>query len=172
MFYPANPRTLASTVDRLLADVGPVDTWEHRVPKAVIAPHAGYPYSGPIAAKAFATLIPAAGRIERVVLIGPSHRMWFDGIASADADRFDTPLGPVRVSAPLDPGVFPSTGAHAEEHALEVELPFIQRVLGDVEVVPLLASEAPPDAVASVLDHLWGNAGTVFVVSKIGRAHV
>jgi len=165
-FYPADPDDLESLVDQLVADArstapgGPV-------PKAVIVPHAGYVYSGPVAARAYARLAPAAGRITRVVMLGPAHRVWFRGLALPDADGLETPLGTSRAAQPDGlPGVFVDAGPHADEHCLEVQVPFLQRVLGDVELVPLLVGEAPVEAVADVIDTLWDGAETLVLVSS------
>lgn len=165
-FYPASPEELASLVDRLVADARAEFPGDRPVPKAVIVPHAGYIYSGPIAASAFARLAPAAGRVTRVVMLGPAHRVWFEGLALPDAEGLATPLGTLRAIAVGAPGVITSARAHAPEHSLEVELPFLQRVLGDVEVAALLVGDASPESVAGVLDAAWGDAGTLVLVSS------
>jgi len=165
-FYPAHRETLETLLDDLVAEARGASAVDARVPKAVIVPHAGYAYSGPVAARAFARLIPAAGRITRIVMLGPAHRVWFDGLALPDADRMATPLGAARVAHPELAGVVTSARAHAEEHSLEVELPFIQRILGDVEVVPLLVGDASVEAVAGVIEALWGDAHTLVLVSS------
>jgi MEMO1 family protein len=166
-FYPGEAGTLASLVDHLLADASASRTNLYTpVPKALIVPHAGYMYSGAIAASGYARLGAAAGRIARVVLIGPAHRVWFEGLALPDADRLETPLGIVRAGSVDLPGVLASAPAHAEEHSLEVHLPFLQRVLGDVEVIPLLTGDASAERVAVVLDGLWGGDETVVIVSS------
>jgi AmmeMemoRadiSam system protein B len=141
-------------------------------PKALIAPHAGYEYSGPIAASAYATLLPHRATIERVVLLGPAHRVPFFGLAASSAEAFQTPLGPV----PLDeaaralvlpmPQVRVFDRAHELEHSLEVQLPFLQTVLDRFEVVPLVVGEATPMQVGEVLDRLWGGPETLIVVSS------
>ncbi len=164
-FYPGEKAALGALVDQLIADARRSPPGAP-VPKALIVPHAGYVYSGAIAASGYARLVPAAGRITRVVLVGPAHRVWFEGLALPGADRMDTPLGAVRAASIDLPGVITSARAHADEHSLEVHLPFIQRVLGDVEVIPLLAGEASPESVAAVFDALWGGAETMVVVSS------
>jgi MEMO1 family protein len=141
------------------------------LPKAIIGPHAGYAYSGAVAARAYARLAAARGRISRVVLIGPSHYVAFRGLAVDTADAWNTPCGTV----PLDteaiarlrklPMVGELEAAYQREHALEVHVPFLQQVLGDFRLVPLVAGEAPADAVAAVLDTLWGGPETLLVVS-------
>jgi AmmeMemoRadiSam system protein B len=165
-FYPAPPRALGELVDALLADVKPTEA--HACPKVIVAPHAGYVYSGPIAASAFARLAPHASQIERVVLLGPAHRVYTDGVVSPGATRLRTPLGDVTVdTAALDTaGVAASPAVHAREHSLEVELPFLQRVAPHAKVVPLAVGDAPPEEVARVLDALWGGPETVIVVSS------
>lgn len=140
-------------------------------PKAIIGPHAGYVYSGPVAASAYARLIPARGQITRVVLIGPSHHVAYRGLAVDTADAWETPLGRV----PLDteaiarirqlPMVGTLDAAYAREHSLEVHVPFLQHVLGDFKLVPIVAGDAPPEAVAAVFETLWGGPETLFVVS-------
>jgi len=169
-FYPAKADTLARNVAELLRGVPApaATTW----PKAVIVPHAGYVYSGAVAAKAYAALRPAAGRVTRVVLLGPSHFVWFRGLAAPWAGAFGTPLGPVpldraalaRLGA-LPPVVF-DDGPHLREHALEVQLPFLQAVLRDFMLVPLVIGEADDAIVAAVLEHCWGGPETVIVASS------
>jgi hypothetical protein len=100
------------------------------------------------------------------VLLGPAHRVWIDGLALPGAERLDTPLGGIRAVEVSAPGVSTNARAHAQEHSLEVQLPFLQRVLGDVEVVPLVVGDASDEMVAHVIDHLWGDAATLVVVSS------
>lgn len=172
-FYPADPDALRQVVRayleegrRRMQDAGAV------APKALIAPHAGYVYSGPIAGSAYATIEPLRDRIERVVLIGPSHHVAFHGIALSSATSWRTPLGDV----PLDragaaalaklPQVRVFDAAHADEHSLEVQLPFLQETLGRFELLPLVAGDASPHEVAQVLDRAWGGPETLIVVSS------
>ncbi len=169
MFYPGDARTLSATVDHLLAGVGAgFDT----PPKALIVPHAGYVYSGSTAATAYAGLAPWADAIRRVVLLGPTHRVAVDGLALPGAAAFATPLGDIAldaagIAAIADlPQVVVSDRVHAQEHSLEVHLPFLQRVLGDFTLVPLAVGHAGPEAVAEVLDRLWGGPETLIVVSS------
>jgi len=170
LFYPGSAQALGRDVDDALAAAGPMLARD--VPKAVIVPHAGYVYSGDVAAHAYARLAPAKGRISRVVILGPAHRVAVRGLALPDADAFATPLGtqPVdadAVAAIADlPQVTVSAAAHAEEHALEVQLPFLQRALGDVAIVPLVVGSASVDEVADVLERLWGGPETLVVVSS------
>ena len=141
-------------------------------PKALIAPHAGYVYSGGVAAEAYDRLRLARGMVRRVVLLGPCHRMPVRGLALPDAAAFDTPLGQVPVdreavaSLAELPQVVVSSAAHAEEHALEVQLPFLQRVLGEFSLVPLAVGAATPSEVAEVIDKLWGGEETLIIVSS------
>ena len=146
MFYPAAEAQLSATVEACLSAVAE----PHAVPKAIIAPHAGYVYSGPIAGTAYAPFIGRGDAIRRVVLLGPSHRVPFRGIAVSGADAFATPLGVVSVDKAavetilqlLNVGVLDA--AHAEEHSLEVQLPFLQRLFPDFTLVPIVVGDAPP----------------------------
>ncbi|MDA0704113.1 MAG: AmmeMemoRadiSam system protein B [Proteobacteria bacterium] len=144
----------------------------HTAPKALIAPHAGYVYSGAVAGTAYASLAPLRGRIRRVVLLGPSHRVPFRGLAVPTVSAFDSPLGAV----PLDPAAIASIlnlpavaardDAHAREHSLEVHLPFLQRALDEFDLVPIVVGDATPEAVDEVLAALWGGPETLIVVSS------
>lgn len=171
MFYPADAAELARQVDVYLAQARTRRPARDGVPKALIVPHAGYIYSGPVAASAYALVTPARGRITRVVLIGPSHRVAFRGIALSTADSWATPLGAIAVDRQVCqrlmglPMVGPLDKAHAEEHSLEVHLPFLLAALGDFNLVPLVAGETPPDVVAAVLEEAWGGPETLIVVS-------
>ena len=167
-FYPADPRVLFENAHALLAGARPAAPGD-AVPKALIVPHAGYVYSGPIAASAYARLAPARGVIRRVVLLGPSHRCRLRGLALPDADAFASPLGPVRVDARAADalrGVARSAEAHAAEHSLEVQLPFLEAVLGKFTLVPLVVGDAGPAEVADAIEALWGGPETVIVVSS------
>jgi AmmeMemoRadiSam system protein B len=167
LFYPGEKGVLRDQVDALLRDAAPPG--DPRTPKALIVPHAGYRYSGPVAASAYATLLPARDRIRRVVLVGPSHRVYFVGLALPGASAFDTPLGPVPVdpqASALLPSLGASARAHADEHSLEVQIPFLQRVLSDFSIIPLLAGEATGPDVAAVLEALWGGPETAILVSS------
>jgi AmmeMemoRadiSam system protein B len=169
-FYPSDPAELEQLVQAQLREVDRFA--DEPVPKALVAPHAGYIYSGPVAASACARLAPAAQRIQRVVLLGPSHHVPFEGLATSTAEAFATPLGLV----PIDrdalealgdlPQVHELDAAHAQEHSLEVHLPFLQVVLGEFSVVPLVVGVATSEEVAEVIDRLWGGDETVIVVSS------
>lgn len=169
-FYPSAPDELAGAVREYVA-AGQTDASEP-VPKAIIAPHAGYAYSGPVAGAAYARLAPARGRVERVVLLGPAHRVAVRGLALPQADFFATPLGLVPVDwthreALLALGcVAVLDRAHASEHSLEVQLPFLQHVLGGFRLVPLVVGMASDEEVAAVLEVLWGGPETLVVVSS------
>lgn len=165
-FYPADREALDAFVRQLMAGALAGVPAGSPVPKAIVVPHAGYVYSGAIAASGYARLARAAGRISRVVLLGPAHRVWFDGLALPGAALLETPLGVVRAAGIDLPGVVTNGRAHAAEHSLEVHLPFIQIVLGDVEVTPLLVGDATIEQVARVVDALWGGGETVVIVSS------
>src|SRR6516225_10240944 len=169
LFYAGHRQRLQTTVSELLAEVAsPANV----LPKALIAPHAGYVYSGRVAAEAFATLRARAQSITRVVLIGPAHFVAVRGVAAPTVDGFETPLGCVPVdrdalSAIADlPFVIAADAPHAPEHSLEVELPFLQALLPNFTVVPLVIGDAVPQHVAEVLRRLWGGPETLIVVSS------
>ena len=152
MFYPDNPIVLKQTLVGLLANAKVVEL--SRSPKALIVPHAGYIYSGAVAASAYARLGELRGRIRRVVLLGPTHRVYVRGLALPEADRFATPLGEVQLDREgmqllsALPQVSQSAAAHQMEHSLEVQLPFLQQVLGDFQLLPLAVGEATAAEVA------------------------
>jgi AmmeMemoRadiSam system protein B/AmmeMemoRadiSam system protein A len=169
-FYPGETDVLKRDVHAMLAAAQVPQG--AAVPKAIIVPHAGFIYSGPIAASAYARLAPARYTITRVVLIGPAHRVAFSGIAVSTADGFDTPLGRIPVDKPAVariatlPGVGGLDQAHAQEHSLEVQLPFLQAALDYFMLVPMVAGNVDPDQVADVLDALWGGNETLIVISS------
>lgn len=171
MFYPGESRELAQNLAQLLGEAAH-DAPERSVPKAIIAPHAGYVYSGPIAASVYALLAPARSRITRVVLLGPTHRVAVRGLALPGCRAFATPLGAVEIDkAAVDtlrglPQVVVSAEAHAPEHSLEVHVPFLQAVLERFTLVPLAVGQASQQEVAEVLDALWGGSETLIVVSS------
>ena len=167
-FYSGNAGDLRTAVSALLDEVPDRDA---SAPKAMIVPHAGYIYSGPIAAQAYALLRPYRKQYKRVVLLGPCHRVPVRGLALSAADAFRTPFGDVALDksaiAALDlPGVTVFDAAHQQEHSLEVHLPFLQAVLDVFEVVPIVVGDAAPQLVAQVLDVLWGGPETLIVVSS------
>jgi hypothetical protein len=169
MFYPASPAALRASVREYLDDARPASA---PTPKVLVVPHAGYVYSGSTAAHAYAALRGGADRIRRVVLIGPAHRVAVRGVAVPSCDRFETPLGAVDLDrAAIDAlkgtaGVVVSDRVHAAEHALEVQLPFLQSVLHDFSLVPLAVGDATPEDVAAVLERVWGGDETLIVVSS------
>ena len=169
MFYPADPLEIQAEIRTFLSQAAAPGG---EPPKALVVPHAGYVYSGPVAANAYAQLIPVADRIHRVVMFGPAHRMPFRGIACHTAERFRTPLGEVPVDrealeAILDlPQVACLNAAFAGEHCLEVQLPFLQMILKDFEIVPLLVGDAAPPEVAEVMERLWDGDETLILVSS------
>ncbi|MFZ2267059.1 MAG: AmmeMemoRadiSam system protein B [Azonexus sp.] len=168
-FYPADPATLAATVDGLLAAIAPSSA---PPPKVLIVPHAGYIYSGSTAAVAYAALRAGRASIRRVVLLGPTHRVAVAGLALPTCSSFATPLGeiPLDLEAMADlrqlPQIVASDRVHAQEHSLEVHLPFLQRVLDDFKLVPLAVGDTTPAAIAEVLDRLWGGPETLIVISS------
>jgi len=168
MFYPAEPRALRAMVTDYLTAA----STEGAVPKALIAPHAGYVYSGPVAASAYALLKPARGTIKRVILLGPAHRVAFQGLALPSNDFFATPLGDIAIdkqaiAALRDlPQVRVLDGPHATEHSLEVHLPFLQEVLGDFWLLPIVVGDASAAEVGEVLERLWGGPETLIVISS------
>ncbi len=170
MFYPGKPDVLARNVDALLAAATPAATIA--VPKAIIAPHAGYIYSGPIAASIYALIAPARTRIKRVVVLGPTHRVAIHGIALPGVNAFATPLGNIAIDAGAVkqlmalPYVGVSAEAHRQEHSLEVHLPFLQKVINEFTLVPLAVGRATAQQVASVIDMLWGGEETLIVISS------
>ncbi len=169
MFYPDDPYVLKREIASFLGHAKQPP--QGRV-KAIVAPHAGYIYSGPVAASAYHALEPIASQIRRVILLAPSHRYAFQGLATTSADALETPLGTVPVDkravaeiASL-PQVQVADQAFVGEHALEVQLPFLETVLGDFDLVPLIVGDASPREVADVLDLLWGGDETLIVVSS------
>jgi MEMO1 family protein len=169
-FYPGEARALATELDELL---GGVEAAGPRLgfPKALIVPHAGYIYSGPVAARAYDELAPARGIVRRVVLLGPVHRVPVRGLAVPADAAFATPLGTIAIDQEALarvrdlPQVVTSDAAHALEHALEVQLPFLQRQLGAFSLAPFAVGDATAEEVAQVIERLWGGEETLIVVS-------
>ena len=169
VFYPLRPRDLQTALDTAWAGRRVI---EAKSPKALIAPHAGYQYSGAVAASAYALLQGGERSIERVVLLGPSHHFALPGFCVPLADAWQTPLGKVALDTDVlaelsaRPDVLASDRPHEPEHALEVQLPFLQRVLhGPWKLVPVLVGKLPPEQVADLLDAVWGGPETLVVVS-------
>jgi len=173
MFYPGDAGELRSQVEDLLAAAAELSEIPGVAPKAVIAPHAGYIYSGLTAAVALRALTAPNGRPRRLVILGPAHRVPIAGLALPAAASFSTPLGEVPVDLDLAarvaelPGVEVDATAHAEEHSLEVELPFLQVLLDeDLQIVPLVVGNASPATVSAVLESVWDEPGTRIVISS------
>lgn len=167
LFYPADPAGLRRELAQLLG--APMEP--DRSPKALVVPHAGYVYSGPSAAAAYRTLAVARGQINRVVLLGPAHRVYVRGCALSSARAFTTPLGAIPLTTPSSrlrslPNVVVNDEAHAQEHALEVQLPFLQTVLSEFELLPIVVGEATAQEVAAVLHEVWGGEETLIVISS------
>jgi AmmeMemoRadiSam system protein B len=168
-FYPSDARQLHQTITQLLQQAA---KQQGPVPKAIIAPHAGYIYSGPVAASAYARIQAARDRIKCVVLLGPAHRVPFYGLAASSADYFATPLGTIPVDQ-IDirrltelPQVKILDEAHTDEHSLEVNLPFLQECLGDFSLIPLVVGSTTPEEVCEVLESVWGGDETLIVISS------
>ena len=160
LFYPADKQSLENDVQQYLKEA---NYGRDIIPKAIVVPHAGYIYSGPVAATAYKQLIPIKDKINRVILLGPSHRVAFTGLAVPESDIFKTPLGNItidqegiRLLADL-PQVITSEQAHREEHSLEVQLPFLQEVLGEFSLIPIVVGDADRHEVAEVINRLWCN---------------
>ncbi|HJS05969.1 MAG TPA: AmmeMemoRadiSam system protein B [Variovorax sp.] len=170
-FYPADALPLRRQVGECLAAAHATAPPE-RPPKMLIVPHAGYRYSGCVAAQAYALLAPWRDQISRVVLLGPAHRSAVRALAAPAAEAFDTPLGRIALDLPALARlhdlaqVVRDDRAHAFEHSLEVQLPFLQTLLGPFKLVPLLVGHAGPAEVAQVLARLWGGDETLIVVSS------
>lgn len=168
MFYPGEKDVLAHEVRALINSARS----NQLTPKALIVPHAGYIYSGATAACAYAALTGTASKIRRVVLLGPTHRVSVRGLALPGANAFDTPLGRVQIDLSAVkiienlPQVLVSSQAHAHEHSLEVQLPFLQTVLPDFKLLPLAVGMATAEEVAEVIELLWGGEETLIVISS------
>ncbi len=174
LFYPDDPLLLQREVDRLLAQETAIEC----SPKALIVPHAGYIYSGPVAATAYLQLAPLRAQIQRVVLLGPAHRVAFGGLAATSAQYFATPLGLIRIDQQAMDTILGLAQvrvldeAHREEHSLEVQLPFLQAVLNEnFGLIPLVVGDAEPERVAEVLELPWGGPETLVVTSSDPSHH-
>lgn len=175
-FYAADPHVLATHIETLLEAAASINLTDSantaQVPKALIVPHAGYMYSGPIAATAYAQLKSVQSTIRRVVLLGPSHRVHVDGLALAGAEAFSTPLGQISVDEEAlavlrsMPSIQEFPAAHQWEHSLEVQLPFLQTLFDHFTLVPLVVGNATPKQVAEVLESVWGGPETLIIISS------
>jgi len=170
LFYPADPHSLHAQITGFLAAAVPGEAVP--APKAVVVPHAGYIYSGAVAASAYAELTQRRDVIRRVLILCPTHRVYVRGMAVPAAQSFITPLGAVAVdrdawlAASSLPGVIVDDRPHAEEHAIEVQLPFLQSTLDHFTILPIAVGEADPAQVAAVLEALWGGPETLIVISS------
>ena len=170
LFYPGSAHELRPLVERYLEAEPALKPAP--IAKAVIAPHAGYVYSGPVAGTAFRCFAQDRAKIRKIVLIGPTHRVFVSGLALPKKTAFETPLGSVPIDSTLVAAiadmeqVSTSEQAHAPEHCLEVELPFLQVLLGEFSILPLLASDISASDMADVLERVWGGEETRFVVSS------
>lgn len=169
LFYPADANELRTQVHRY---VDSVDADRYPAPKAIIVPHAGYVYSGAIAGTAYARLKKSRGSIQRVILLGPAHRVAVRGLALPSCQQFITPLGKIKIDQEIAeallalPQVNVNDATHAEEHSLEVHLPFLQEVLGDISIVPMVVGNATSEEVSEVLEAVWGGDETLIVISS------
>jgi AmmeMemoRadiSam system protein B/AmmeMemoRadiSam system protein A len=171
-FYPEEAEELSTTVDSLIREAKWSRVEDDQPPFAIIVPHAGYVYSAPVAAPAYALLPRFKEQINRVLLIGPAHRIAFRGIASPSVGRFSTPIGDVQLDGDAMmalsrlPQVVIRDDAHAQEHSLEVQLPFLQRALDRFDLIPLVVGLASADEVAEVISVMTAEPGTVVVISS------
>jgi MEMO1 family protein len=169
LFYPGEPTELRNVVSDYLAQAATV---AYAPPKALIVPHAGYIYSGRIAAAAYSQISHRRGQIRRVVLIGPSHRVYLQGMAVPTAEAFQTPLGVVPIDLELKgralahSHLIEADAPHANEHCLEVQLPFLQMLLDDFTLLPVALGDVAPASVANLLDESWGGEETLVLVSS------
>ena len=175
LFYPMDTYELAELVTNELVQATPKP--RHH-PVAIIVPHAGYIYSGAVAASVFKTIQTLQSIIKRVVLIGPSHRVDFQGLALSSADVFNTPLGSIRVDKQAQEKLLTISDiilfdqAHADEHCLEVQLPFLQHVIDDFSIIPIVTGKASPELVSQAIETLWdGNETLVVISSDLSHYH-
>ena len=168
MFYPDNRYELQSMINDMLERA----EQKNITPRALIAPHAGYIYSGEVAATAYKQLEPIKNEINRVVLMGPSHRIAFRGLALSKADYYHTPLGDIKLDIDATQALtkFPNVqyleDAHTQEHSLEVHLPFLQTVLNDFSLVPITVGDIDANSVMKVLEYFWKDPGTLLIISS------
>jgi len=168
MFYPDDPKVLRELIQKMLAAADA----NLPIPKAIIAPHAGYIYSGPTAAAVFACLKNAKQQIKRVILLGPAHRYSLHGLAITDADEFKTPLGSIAIDKAASKTILSLSQvqvineAYTDENSLEVQLPFLQSVLDEFKLVPILIGDANNDQIVEVLEKLWNGEETLIVISS------
>lgn len=177
MFYPADAARLRPMLDEYLQQAAENLSGNEPVPRAIIVPHAGYVYSGPVAASAYVRIRPAHARFKRVLLLGPSHRVPFQGLATSSATHFLTPLGLIALDrTTIDrletlPQVTRLDQAHTQEHSLEVQLPFLQYVLDDFVLVPLVVGDADPHEVDEVIEQFWDDQTLIVISSDLSHYH-
>jgi len=169
MFYPADSNVLQTQVNEFIHEKPYAST---TVPKAIIVPHAGTIYSGSIAAAAYRTLLPYRHVIRKVILLGPAHRVYLNGLALPTVDQFQTPLGEINLDTKTIKSLVTefsqisfSDRAHAEEHSLEVQLPFLQEILASFRLIPFVVGETSQQQVAEVIDQLWGGEECLIIIS-------
>ncbi|ABM62635.1 protein of unknown function DUF52 [Halorhodospira halophila SL1] len=176
-FYPGEAETLRRAVRELLAEAGEPERDPTRAPHAMVLPHAGYPFSGAAAARGYQRIVPIREQLRHVVLLGPAHFVDLSGIALPAADALATPLGTVPVSATLreraleHPGVHIDDSAHEREHSLEVHLPFLQTLLDDFDVLPLVVGRGPAESCGRLIEQLWQDDTLVVVSSDLSHFH-
>jgi len=172
LFYPDSAKELKNKVEGLLAACSSNSYSSTKAIKAIITPHAGYDYSGAIAASVYANLNKCQPNIDVVFLIGPAHRVAYDGIAIPTMEEFSSPLGRIRLNKKIlrhllnFSFVHESNLAHKEEHSLEVQLPFLQISLNQFELVPLLIGDCSPDKVNELIESIWDTANSLIVISS------
>ncbi len=169
LFYPDDAGELREAVSEYLRQHSAPATPS---PKALIVPHAGYIYSGGVAAAAYATVASLRRAVRRIVLIGPSHRVYLRGMALPTAASFATPLGRIEIDGELKSlllqrgDVVEADAPHAQEHCLEVQLPFLQMLFDDFTLLPVVLGSIAPEHVAAALAQVWGDATTLVLVSS------
>ena len=169
MFYPDDPTELTDQISAFLNEAS-YDLLA--IPKVLIVPHAGMVYSGSIAASAYRSLLQYRHVIRKVILLGPAHRTYIKGLGLPTVDQFQTSLGEINLDTKTIKNLvkkFPqvrfSDEAHADEHSLEVQMPFLQEVLGSFRLIPFVVGEASQKEVADVIHHLWGGEECLIVIS-------
>jgi hypothetical protein len=171
LFYPDDPERLDFTLNQLFESV-PENLKTGYSPHAIIVPHAGYIYSGEIAASAYSSILKRVQDIKRVVILGPSHQLALNGAACPSATHFDTPLGRI----PLDveeiarlqaQGLIEiNDAAHVREHSIEVQLPFLQHILSDFKIIPIVVGLEQAMPIAALLEPFWRAKDALIVVSS------
>ncbi len=167
-FYPSEPEILSKDIQRYIEETPSVSL---PVPKAIIVPHAGYEYSAGVAASAYKLLKSGRKSIKKVVILAPSHKIGFNGMALTKASAYETPLGNVEIDKEMNeqllalPLVDYLEEAHKSEHSLEVQLPFLKEALDDFKLIPVITGNASPTDVETLLETVWGKKDTLIVIS-------